>query len=130
MRVLIPGLALAAALAAGMAACARPSAPAAVAPPPPYAAAAAQAPSARRGHDLVQRDCAGCHAIEATGASSFAPAPPFRTLHETYPPEALEESLAEGILSGHPAMPQFTYSAGEIADIVAWLKSLETPPGS
>lgn len=123
MRVLFLGLALGAALAA----CARP--PVAVAPPP-YAAAAAVAPSAQRGHDLVQRDCARCHAIEATGASSLDAAPPFRTLHEAYPPEALEEALAEGILSGHPAMPQFTYSAGEIADIVAWLKSLETPPAS
>jgi len=27
-------------------------------------------------------------------------------------------------------MPQFTFSAAEIADIVAWLKSLEAPPAS
>jgi hypothetical protein len=32
-------------------------------------------------------------------------APPFRTLHERYPVENLEEPLAEGIISGHPSMP-------------------------
>lgn len=121
MRVIILGLGLAVVLAAA-AAWSQPATP--------PGAAAGTPPSAQRGRDLVQRDCAGCHAIDVVGASPFAPAPPFRTLHETYPPEALEEALAEGILSGHPAMPQFTFSAAEIADIVAWLKSLEAPPAS
>jgi cytochrome c len=93
------------------------------APPPPQAAAVMS--SAERGHFLVRRDCSGCHAVEVAGASPFGAAPPFRTLHERYPLEDLEEALTEGIMSGHPAMPEFEYSAGEAADIVAWLKSLD-----
>jgi cytochrome c553 len=71
------------------------------------------------------RDCARCHSVEATGASRFRPAPPFRTLHSQYPLDSLEEALAEGIISGHPAMPEFEYSAGDVADIIAWMKSLD-----
>ncbi len=89
------------------------------------AAAPAVVPSAERGHALVQRDCGGCHAVEATGDSPLAAAPPFRALHDRYPLDALEEALAEGILSGHPAMPEYEYAPAEIADILAWMKSLE-----
>jgi len=90
--------------------------------PPPVAPSA---PSPDRGHALVMRDCARCHSVEATGSSSFRPAPPFRTLHSQYPLDSLEEALAEGIISGHPAMPEFEYSAGDVADIIAWMKSLD-----
>ena len=101
-------------------------------PPPgaPPVVAPAPVPSAERGHALVQRDCGGCHAVEATGDSDFRPAPPFRTLHDKYPLESLEEALAEGILSGHPAMPEYEYAPGEIADIIAWMKSLEARSGA
>jgi cytochrome c len=92
--------------------------------PPPLAPAA---PSPETGHTLVLRDCARCHSVEATGASGFRPAPPFRTLHNNYPLDSLEEALAEGIISGHPAMPEFEYSASDVADIIAWMKSLDRP---
>jgi hypothetical protein len=52
-------------------------------------------------------------------------APPFRTLHERYPVETLEEALAEGIATGHPAMPEFVFSVPEIKDFITYLKSLE-----
>ncbi len=100
-------------------------APAPAPAPDPQAAAPAVVPSAERGHALVQRDCGGCHAVEAAGDSPLAGAPPFRTLHDKYPPESLEEALTEGILSGHPDMPDFEFTAEEAADIVAWLKALE-----
>lgn len=102
----------------------QPDAPAGAEEKPP-AAAPAVVPSAERGHALVQRDCGGCHAVEATGSSGFSPAPPFRTLHDRYPLDTLEEALAEGILSGHPAMPEYEYAPEQIADIIAWMKSLE-----
>lgn len=94
-------------------------------PAAPARAPAAPEPSADRGHALVLRHCAGCHAVETTGDSAFSEAPPFRTLKDRYPVEDLEEALAEGIMSGHPAMPQFQFSAEDAADIVAWLKGLE-----
>jgi len=94
-------------------------------PSNPPADVPAVTPSSERGHALVLRDCAACHAVEETGPSDLTAAPPFRTLHEKYPLEALEEALAEGILSGHPAMPEYEYAPDQIADIIAWMKSLD-----
>jgi cytochrome c len=57
--------------------------------------------------------------------SSLAAAPPFRTLGERYPIADLEEALAEGILTGHPAMPQLSFGPADIAAITAYLQSLQ-----
>ena len=42
----------------------------------------------------------------------MALAPPFRLLPQRYPVEHLAEALAEGIVTGHPAMPQFKFHPG------------------
>lgn len=52
-------------------------------------------------------------------------APQFRSLHLRYPVETLEEALAEGIVTGHPSMPEFRLEPDEIGDFIAFLKSLE-----
>lgn len=90
-------------------------------------AAVALEPSAQRGLTFVQTNCAMCHAVGRFGGSPLPIAPPFRTLHERYPVEDLEESLAEGIVTGHPSMPQFRLDPAEINDLIAYLKSLEQP---
>ncbi len=82
-------------------------------------------PAAQRGFVLVRVNCARCHAISVVGNSPLKIAPPFRTLHEHYPVEDLEESLAEGIVTGHPTMPEFRFDPGQVADIISYLKSLE-----
>jgi len=82
-------------------------------------------PSAQKGFTILHDNCARCHAIGKTGDSPFKPAPPFRTLHTRYPVESLEESLAEGIITGHPAMPEFHFDPDQVGDIIAYLKSLE-----
>mgnify|MGYP001358458171 CR=1 FL=1 len=82
-------------------------------------------PAAQRGFVLVRADCAKCHAVGRVGASPLKIAPPFRTLHERYPVEDLEEPLAEGIITGHPNMPEFRFDPGQVGDIIAYLKSLE-----
>jgi mono/diheme cytochrome c family protein len=81
-----------------------------------------------RGHEFAKDNCATCHAVEKTGASPYAPAPPFRTLHEKYDVEGLAEALAEGIVVGHDGprpMPEFVLEPDEIDDLLAYLKSLE-----
>ena len=78
-----------------------------------------------RGQALVQRNCAMCHAIGPTGASKYKGAPPFRTLSQRYPLEMLEEALAEGMLTGHPAMPEFKFQPRQIDDIIAYLRSVQ-----
>jgi cytochrome c len=83
----------------------------------------------QRGRVFAEKHCATCHAVGHTGSSPYAPAPPFRTLHERYDVEALAEALAEGIVVGHRGarqMPQFVLSPAEIDDLLAYLKSLET----
>jgi hypothetical protein len=59
------------------------------------------------------------------GRKSVTEAPPFRNLHVRYPVEDLEESLAEGIRTGHPAMPEFALDKHQIRNLISYLKSLE-----
>ena len=89
------------------------------------AQAETQSPAAQRGFTFVRTNCASCHAIAKVGDSPLKIAPPFRTLHLRYPIENLEEALAEGIVTGHPTMPQFRLDPGQVNDVIAYLKSLE-----
>jgi mono/diheme cytochrome c family protein len=102
-------------------------------PPPPAPASLAGAGPVERGRQYAEAVCSRCHAIARTGRSPVAAAPAFRDLHRRYPVENLEEALGEGIVVGHPLMPRFELEAGQIADLVAYLKSLEpgagAPPG-
>jgi mono/diheme cytochrome c family protein len=85
----------------------------------------AEEPLDQRGRTFAQTNCASCHEIGPTGESPLRIAPPFRTLHLRYPIEDLEESLAEGIRTAHPAMPQFQLDSAQIGDLIAYLKALE-----
>jgi mono/diheme cytochrome c family protein len=82
-------------------------------------------PAAQRGLVILRTNCSRCHAIGKVGDSPLPIAPPFRTLHERYPVQDLEEPLAEGIITGHPTMPEFRFDPGQVGDIIAYLKSLE-----
>jgi cytochrome c len=64
---------------------------------------------AQRGFVILKTNCSRCHAISKVGESPLKIAPPFRTLHERYHVEDLEEPLAEGIITGHPTMPEFRF---------------------
>ncbi len=85
----------------------------------------AQSPSAQRGLTFVSTHCAQCHAIDKVSDSPLTIAPPFRTLHLKYPIESLERPLAEGIMAGHPTMPQFRLEPDQVRDVIAYLKTLE-----
>lgn len=92
-------------------------------------AASAQSNGAvsREGFALLDANCARCHAIGRTGPSPLESAPPFRTLARKYPLENLSEALAEGIMTGHPAMPQFAFKPVEIDAILAYLQQIAEP---
>ena len=114
----------AAAAAAALAACAAfPDAPSSS--EAPEARAGASAESVMRGQGLAQTRCAACHATGLTGASPMPEAPPFRDLHTRYPVRFLQEALAEGLTTAHPAMPQVELQSDEIRDLIAYLESLE-----
>ncbi|MCF4128790.1 c-type cytochrome [Methylobacterium sp. SyP6R] len=78
-----------------------------------------------QGGTLARAHCARCHAVGRSGDSPLAAAPPFRDLHTRYPVEDLAESLAEGIRTGHPSMPEFRFDPDQAQSLIAYLKSLE-----
>jgi mono/diheme cytochrome c family protein len=85
----------------------------------------AQASPVQRGKAIVAAKCASCHAIGRAGSSRHPNAPAFRTLSAKYPIEHLAEAFAEGIVAGHPDMPQFVFPPSEIEALIAYLKSLD-----
>ena len=89
------------------------------------APAAALSPAEQRGKTFVVMNCSRCHSVDKVTPSPLKIAPPFRTLHLRYPIETLEESLAEGIVTGHPTMPQFRLEPDQINDVISYLKTLE-----
>ena len=89
------------------------------------ALAAAQSPRVQRGVVIARTYCAGCHSIDKVSPSPLSIAPPLRDLHKRYPVETLEEALAEGLMTGHPSMPEFRFAPDQIGDFIAFLKSLE-----
>jgi len=77
--------------------------------------------SVERGRTLVTQYCSRCHAIGPEGASPNPQAPPFRTLSERYPIDALEETFVDAINTGHPGMPVFKASPNQIAAILDYI---------
>src|SRR6478735_6272996 len=91
----------------------------------PCPAAAQQSAPVQRGVTLAQTNCARCHSVDRLSPSPLTIAPAFRDLHKRYPVENLAESLAEGIVTGHPTMPEYRFDADQISDFIAFLKSFE-----
>lgn len=90
--------------------------------------AAMEAPmggSVARGAALVRTRCVACHAVGSTGDSPLAMAPPFRELSRRYPVSSLQESFAEGLVTAHPEMPEFTFEPDQVRDLIAYLESLQ-----
>ena len=87
--------------------------------------ALAASPSEERGKAFALNNCARCHSIDRVTQSPLKIAPPFRALHKRYPIETLAESLAEGIQTCHPTMPEFRLDPDQIHDLLSYLKSLE-----
>ncbi len=79
--------------------------------------ALAASPAATRERRMRQA-LARCHAIDRVSKSRLKTAPPFRTLHIRYPIETLAEALAEGISTGHAAMPEAELSPEQIHDLL------------
>ena len=73
----------------------------------------------------AERHCARCHAIGPEGESSHEDAPAFRAFGQNWPIESLGEALAEGIVVGHPDMPEFMFEPDEISHLLAYLATLQ-----
>lgn len=90
-------------------------------------AGAGEDPRVKRGREIAVAACADCHAVGPAGTSPKPEAPPFRELGRKYPVESLEEALAEGVVVGHPGMPQVKMKEAEIGAFIAYLKSIQVP---
>lgn len=80
---------------------------------------------AAAGQRLAETHCATCHAIGSGGTSPHENAPAFRTLSRRYSISALEESFAEGVLVGHPDMPQFQLGPNEVDALIAYIYTVQ-----
>jgi cytochrome c len=84
----------------------------------------------KNGEQLLVKNCKRCHAIRQDDKSTHFKAPPFRDVFKRYPAENIAEALAEGIVSGHPDMPEFVFEPNDIDAIIAYLDSLNINPAN
>lgn len=78
-----------------------------------------------RGQDMAQDKCSRCHEIGREGQSTHPVALPFHSISKYYPVENLAEAFAEGIYVGHPDMPAFELSVGELTDLLTYMKAVQ-----
>jgi mono/diheme cytochrome c family protein len=86
---------------------------------------------AGRGHEFARAYCSRCHAVERHKLKSpVREAPAFATFSRYWPLENLAKSLSEGIMVGHNKypMPVFQLGPDEIADLIAYLHTIQEPP--
>lgn len=88
------------------------------------AALAEDTSPSQKGQEIAVKLCARCHAVTRDDVSSLAEAPPFRTFASKWPLESLEEALAEGIVVGHPAMPEFIFGPEDIQNLLSYIASI------
>ena len=82
---------------------------------------AGAADDASEGRPILAAHCGRCHAIDATGKSPLAQAPPLREVYLKYPIDQLEAGFAEGMGSRHRDMPQIQFSTEQVAAILNYL---------
>ena len=96
-------------------------------------AVSAQEPSgkltglARQGRALAGRLCAQCHAVDRSGLSPHAGAPPFRTLSNRVDLDTFQDRLRGHFSSGHPDMPTFHFTRNDARALTAYLRSIQGP---
>lgn len=76
------------------------------------------------GKALAQENCATCHAIGVSGSSPLRDAPPFRDLSANYQQDELEDAFNDGVVTEHPAMPDWQMTPEQAAAISRYIMSL------
>lgn len=75
---------------------------------------------ARQGENIAERWCASCHLVAPDQQRASADVAPFVTLARS----KTDEQLAAFLTDPHPKMPDLHLSREEIADLVAYIRSL------
>ena len=78
---------------------------------------------AKRGQELSQRVCSGCHSVSPDSAATInADVPTFAAIAGK--PDTTAEHLAGRIIVPHPPMPNVQLTVAEMRDIIAYILSL------
>jgi cytochrome c len=78
---------------------------------------------AKRGQELSQRVCSGCHSVSPGSAATVnADVPTFAAIAGR--PDTTAERLAGRIIVPHPPMPTVQLTVAEMRDIIAYILSL------
>lgn len=87
------------------------------------------AQDAQAGHRLARMWCSACHQVESPAVGTSRDTPPSFTAVARMP-STTSISLTVFLSTPHPAMPNFSLSRKEIADVSAYILSLrpETQP--
>ncbi len=80
------------------------------------------------GREIVETQCATCHATSADDESPRADAPPLRIVLANYAPEALADDFRELVHVGHPDMPDFDFGPIGTDHVLAYLVSIQDTP--
>lgn len=80
-----------------------------------------------QGEVMAEMMCAECHAIGLHDQGPHPDTVPFRELSWKYPIDTLAEPLAEGIIVGHPDMPEFQFEPRDIDALLAYIESVQVP---
>lgn len=78
-----------------------------------------------RGEAVAELACASCHAIGAEGDSAHADAPPFRFLSQSIGISTLEKAFAEGSVTDHPDMPDWSFDPLDLDGLIAYLETIQ-----
>ena len=79
-----------------------------------------------RGRTLAQAECSQCHTVGARGGGATA-APSFATVAERYRNTRLDWELEAISQVGHYQMPRKQLTSIDIADLTAYIRSLDRP---
>ncbi len=91
-----------------------------------YGPVGGSAAAAARGEALAGQACGGCHGLGRTGESHFPGAPAFRDMRFDYNALSYERRLAD-FHAGHVDMPPMKLSLKDLADVGAYVRSLQRP---
>ena len=79
-----------------------------------------------QGEAMVENLCAQCHAIGAEDQSLHPDAPALRDLSKRLKLEDLRTPLTEGLITGHPDMPEWAFEPHHVDALLYYLDSLQT----
>lgn len=82
-------------------------------------------PAIARGAEIAEGRCANCHAVALEDHSPEKDAPQFRVLSRVYSAKFLADELLDISQNGHFEMPPVALREDEVADVAAYISSLD-----